>query len=122
MAALAEFETTPAGTERRDSSGGTWVSATVGDKLEEGYESRNTQGANYQVRLYSEAGIFFNSPTVVSLSNLTGVVKYRPASDGDWVAATAGTQYTVMAVGTGIGGGGSVVCGAPGIFRPRPWK
>ena len=120
MANLAEFETTPAGTERRDSSGGTWVSASVGDKLEEGHESRNTQGNNYQVRLYSDAGIFFNSPTVVSLSNLTGMVKYKP-SGGDWVLASAAAQFTIIAAGTGIGGGVSVVCSGQGAYRPKPW-
>ena len=121
MAYLAEFETAPAGTEHRDSSLGDWVSAAVGDKLEEGHESRNTQGNNYQVRLRSDAGIFFSSPALVTLSNLTGAVKYKPASGGDWMPASDGTQYTVMAVGTGVGGGGSVVCGYQGLYRPKPW-
>lgn len=121
MANLAEFETAPAGTERRDSSGGNWVSAAVGDKLEDGHESRNTQVNNYQVRLRSDAGIFFSSAALVTLNNLTGVVKYKPASGDDWESASAGTQYTVMAVGTGAGGGGSVVCSAQGCYRPKPW-
>ena len=120
MANLAEFETAPTGTERRNSSGGNWIAASVGDKLEEGHESRNTQGSGYQVRLLTDAGIFFNSPTVVSLSNLSGTVKYRPAG-GNWVAAADGAQYTVTAVGTGPGGGVSVVCSYQGAFKPKPW-
>jgi len=121
MATLAEFETTPVGTERRNSSSNNWVAASVGDKLDEGHESRNTQGNNYQVRLRSDAGVFFSSPALVTLSNLTGVVKYKPASGGDWELASDGTQYTVTAVGTGPGGGGSVVCGYQGAYRPKPW-
>jgi hypothetical protein len=121
MATLAEFETAPAGTERRPSSSSNWVTALVGDQLSDGSESRNIQGNNYQVRLNSDAGIFFVAPTMISLSNLNGTVKYKPAGGGDWAQASEGAQYTVLAVGTAIGGGGSIVCSGQGAFRPKPW-
>ncbi len=43
MAVLAEFETAPSGTVRRTGRTANWIDATVGDKLEDGYESNNTK-------------------------------------------------------------------------------
>ncbi len=121
MANLAEFETAPAGTERRNSPNDNWVAASLGDMLKDGNQSRNTQGQNYQVALYADAGIFFDSPATVSLINIHGEVKYKTPG-GVWTMVTDAGQYTVVAVGTGPSGGGSVVCSLQGCYRPRPWS
>jgi len=121
MANLAEFETAPAGTVRRNSSDASWIPASVGDVLGDGNESNNLHGDGYQVRLYPNAGMMFNIPTTVSLTNLQGQVKYQPPGS-DWVDASDPGQYLVMGVGTGVGGGVSVVCGCIGAYRPRPWN
>jgi hypothetical protein len=101
MANSAQFETAPAGTERRNSSSSNWAAASVGDKLEENHESRNTQGQNYQIRLYSNSSIQFAAPALASLINLQGVVKYRSSAEGAWVSVNDSGQYIVAAVGTG---------------------
>lgn len=120
MADLAEFETAPEGTQRRPGPDADWTQAFVGDKLGEDHQSRNTQSKDYQVKIYTDAGVVFESLTTVTLTNVTGVAKYRNSS-GNWVDTTAGGQYPVTAVGA-LSGSISVVYAGEGTYRPRPWS
>lgn len=120
MADLAEFETAPAGTERRSGSDAGWQTAYVGDKLAEGHESRNTQSNEYQVRLYSSAEMRFDSVVAFSVSNITGLVKYQNDAS-EWITITNPGEFTGQAIGTGSRGGVSVVCIWKGALRVPPF-
>ncbi|TKJ38545.1 hypothetical protein CEE37_12325 [candidate division LCP-89 bacterium B3_LCP] len=120
MASLAEFETAPTGTVYRSSQEGGWTDASVGDKLYEGFESNNTQGNNYRVKLFSNAEIFLNSTTTVYINNLSGVVKYRE-SGGGWAEVGDPGSYEVMAVATRDQSSVSLGLLARGGYRPPAW-
>lgn len=120
MAVLAEFETAPSGTVRRTGRTANWIDASVGDKLEDGHESDNTQSNGYQIGLNSKAEIRFDAITQVNLSNISGTVKYLNSED-KWVQVSASGQYDAEAVGTGPGGSVSVVCACKGDYRPPQW-
>ena len=121
MSNLAEFETAPSGTQYHISSDAQWQTASVGTTLDEGYESRNTQGNKYQVRLNADACVDYTSTTEVTLSNMTGVLKVKDPVQG-WIEVSDEGDYTVNAVGTGANSGISVICSGSGAFRPRPWS
>lgn len=120
MANLAEFESAPPGTVYRISSDAGWTDASVGDTLEDGYESDNVQGNNYQVRLLSNAEVRFNGKVTVSLSNLSGGVKYKDPKDG-WEQVNGPGQFEAEAVATGDGSSVSAAFLARGGFRPPEW-
>jgi len=121
MAYLAEFETAPAGTQYRTGSDAGWVDAQLGEKLGAGYQARNTQSNEYQVKLYSDAEMRFETAVAVSLSNITGTVRYED-SQGGWHAVSQAGDYDVQAVRTAPGGGVSIACSIPSNFRPPPFK
>lgn len=121
MANVAEFETAPTGTQYRTGPNDDWANAEVGNKLGEGYESRNTQANDYQVRLYSDACIEFDQETTVTLGHLEGGVIYKDF-EGNWIPVPGAGQYSSTAFGTKVGGGVSVICGARGVYPPRPWN
>ena len=121
MSILAEFETAPSGTEYRIDSNSQWQTASIGTKLYEDYESRNTQSNDYQVKLYADACFDLNSTTDVDIDNITGIVKVKDPAHGWTVVEESGT-YSANAVGVGASGSVSISCSGVGPYGPRPWS
>ena len=122
MAKRAEFVECPSGTEYRTSSEGEWQTATVGLDLLDDYQSRNTQESNYTIDIVGDGGVRYgDSDVTVSISEISGTVKIREYGK-DWVTISTAGNYTANEIGVGFGGGVQVVCGATGVFKPRPWN
>ena len=120
MTDLAEVIVAPDGTEYRTGSADAWQTATVGFKLQNGYEIRNTQSNDYEIKLLSNAGIGYASPIQATLKGISGTVKYRDP-DTDWTEVTTPGSYSLAEVGTGGNSNVSVVCSGYGSVKPPPW-
>ena len=121
MAALAKFETAPTGTQYRISGEAEWQDANEGDELYVNYQTRNTESNDYQVRLYQNAQIRFDTVVSITLNNITGTVKYEDANE-DWITAGSSGQYNGKAVYTNAESSVIVIVDARGGFRPPPQK
>lgn len=120
MSYLAEFNTAPDGTEYRVDENSNWQTASVGTQLGNGYKTKNIKDDNYKILLYLDACIFFETEVPVSVSAITGVVKYRDANQ-NWHIVTSDCEISANAVSTGPGSGSVIVdSGVLGGIGPRP--
>jgi len=120
MSELAEIVKAPSGTQYRTGSDQSWLAASVGTKLFEGSEARNTQSNDYETRLFDLAELRLAAAATLELKDVSGTVKYQD-SNGTWNNVTSDGTYTAKAVGTGAIGGVIVVCGEPTGSRVPPW-
>ncbi|MFH1734679.1 MAG: hypothetical protein ABIE92_08210 [bacterium] len=120
MADLGEIKRAPIGTEYRISGTSAWQTATKGQTLLDGYQTRNTLNADYQVELFGDAEMAFETTLTVSLSEITGTVKYKNTQD-NWVTVNEEGDVAAKAVGTEPGGGVYIVCSGSSIYRPPKW-
>lgn len=119
MAALAKFETAPTGTQYRTNGEADWQDANVDDELYEDYQTRNTQSNEYQVRLYERTQIRFDTVVSMTLSNITGTVKYKDVNE-NWITVGSLGQYNGKAVYTNAESGVIASMDARGIVKPPP--
>ncbi len=120
MANLAEIKRAPTGTEYRTSDTSAWQTASTGQILQNSYHTRNTQNNDYQVELFADAEMAFGTILTVSLSEITGTVKYKD-SQGVWVTADTDGDVFAAAVATEPGGSVYVICSGGGAYRPPKW-
>jgi len=121
MADLAEIKRASIGTEYRENETSSWHEASVGQILLNGYQTKNTEDDNYQVALFGDAEIAFGVLVDVSLSDISGTVKYKNSA-GEWITADSECDVSATSVATEPGGGVYILCSGKGAYRPPVWN
>lgn len=118
---LAVVTSAPGGTEYREDAQSQWEDASVGDKLYEDYEIRNTQG-EYGVEMDYEVEITFpDGAAVLTFGKIQGEAIYLNTSQ-KWVKAPSGQGVEALAVHSAKSSTVPMaIRGTRGGIKPKPW-
>jgi len=119
---IAEFTSTPAGTQYRTSEFANWGTAKVGIKLYLNYESRNTSQSTYAVELQPDGQVDFpDSITTVTAGSYSGTAEYLN-SQQTWVEIPENQAVSAYSVRTSKDAILPLsIESSRGMFKPKGW-